>query len=111
MCGGEAGRHDVLDRVGRRSSGPRTGLRARRGAALAAHPGMTRDYVLDQGFEEERARLSGMEALWDPGSQALLGGLGIGPGWRCLEVGAGGGATGDGRGSGGAACTAVGIAT
>ena len=42
---------------------------------------MTRDYVLDQGFDEERARLSGMEALWDPGSQALLDELGIGPGW------------------------------
>ena len=52
---------------------------------------MTRDYVLDQGFAEERARIAGMEALWDRGSQALLEELGIGPGWKCLEVGAGGG--------------------
>src|SRR5689334_2741407 len=37
---------------------------------------MTRDYVLDQGFGEERARLSGMEALWDPGSQSLLDDIG-----------------------------------
>jgi SAM-dependent methyltransferase len=32
-----------------------------------------------------------MESLWDPGSQALLTELGVGEGWRCLEVGAGGG--------------------
>lgn len=52
---------------------------------------MTRDYVLNQGFADERKRLAGMESLWDPGSQALLDELGIGSGWRCLEVGAGGG--------------------
>jgi len=52
---------------------------------------MTRDYVMDPHFAKERKRLSGMESLWDPGSQALLGELGIGSGWRCLEVGAGGG--------------------
>jgi SAM-dependent methyltransferase len=52
---------------------------------------MARDYVLDQGFAEERARLGGIESLWDPGSQALLDELGIGEGWRCLEIGAGGG--------------------
>lgn len=52
---------------------------------------MTRDYVLDPGFAEERKRLAGMESLWDPGSQALLEDLGIASGWRCLEVGAGGG--------------------
>jgi SAM-dependent methyltransferase len=52
---------------------------------------MTRDYVYDQGFADERARLAGMESLWDPGSQALLDELGITGGWSCLEVGAGGG--------------------
>jgi SAM-dependent methyltransferase len=52
---------------------------------------MTRDYAFDQGFARERERLSAMESLWDPGSQALLDELGVGPGWRCLEVGAGGG--------------------
>lgn len=52
---------------------------------------MTHDYVYDQGFAEERARLSAMESLWDPGSRALLDELGIRDGWRCLEVGAGGG--------------------
>ena len=29
---------------------------------------MTRDYVYDQGFAQERARLSAMESLWDPES-------------------------------------------
>jgi SAM-dependent methyltransferase len=52
---------------------------------------MTRDYVYDQSFAEERTRLSGMESLWDPGTQALITDLGISAGWKCLEVGAGGG--------------------
>lgn len=52
---------------------------------------MPRDYVYDQGFAEERARLRGIENLWDPGSRTLLDGLGVGEGWSCLEVGAGGG--------------------
>lgn len=55
---------------------------------------MPSDYVYDQGFAEERTRLSAMESLWDAGTQALLDQLGIGdlerPA-RCLEVGAGGG--------------------
>jgi SAM-dependent methyltransferase len=72
---------------------------------------MTRDYVLDQGFGEERARLSGMEALWDPGSQALVDELGIGPGWKCLEVGAGGGSMVEWMASRGAHVTAIDIDT
>ena len=50
------------------------------------------DYVFDQKWKEERARLAGIERLWNPGSQAVLEALGIGPSWRCLENGAGGGA-------------------
>jgi SAM-dependent methyltransferase len=49
----------------------------------------TDDYVYDQGFAEERARLAGMEALWDPGSRALLSAY---SGGTWLEVGGGGGA-------------------
>ncbi len=52
---------------------------------------MTRDYVYDQGYVDERKRIAGMEALWDPGSRAVFEELGIGKGWKCLEVGAGGG--------------------
>ena len=72
---------------------------------------MTRDYVLDQGFGAERARLSGMEALWDPGSQALLDEIGICAGWKCLEVGAGGGSMVEWMASRGAHVTAVDIDT
>ncbi len=44
------------------------------------------------GFEHEKPeRLAGIEATWDPGTRELLGSLGVGSGWRCLEAGAGGG--------------------
>jgi hypothetical protein len=44
------------------------------------------------GFEHDKPeRLAGFEATWDPGTRQLLGSLGVGPGWRCLEAGAGGG--------------------
>jgi SAM-dependent methyltransferase len=72
---------------------------------------MTRDYVLDQGFDKERARLSGMEALWDPGSQVLLDELGLGNGSRVLEVGAGGGSMVEWMASRGAKVTAIDIDT
>jgi SAM-dependent methyltransferase len=39
----------------------------------------------------QRERLEALEALHDPGTIAQLEGLGIGAGWRCLEVGAGAG--------------------
>jgi SAM-dependent methyltransferase len=78
---------------------------------VGADPVMTRDYVLDQGFDQERERLSGMEALWDPGSQAILDELGIGPGWKCLEIGAGGGSLVEWMAGRGAHVTAVDIDT
>lgn len=49
-------------------------------------------YAYDQAWKQERARLAGIEALWEPGSRAILAALGLGDGRRCLEVGAGGGA-------------------
>jgi SAM-dependent methyltransferase len=48
-------------------------------------------YIYDQGWGQEKLRLAGMEELWDPGTTALIESLGIAPGWRCLEVGAGSG--------------------
>lgn len=70
-----------------------------------------RDYLYGGDFAEERARLAGIEALWDPGSQSLLDELGLGAGWRCLEVGAGGGSLVEWMARRGAEVTAVDIDT
>ena len=48
-------------------------------------------YVFDQRRHDERERLAAMERLWDPGTRTVLAALGIEPGWRCLEIGAGAG--------------------
>ena len=50
----------------------------------------TRGYAYDQGWAQERERLAGIEALWDPGTEAVLAPY-VGPGDRVLEAGAGGG--------------------
>ncbi len=49
------------------------------------------DYMLDQAFPTERARLEAMAAHWDPGTARLFDDVGLAPGWRCLEAGAGSG--------------------
>jgi SAM-dependent methyltransferase len=51
----------------------------------------TGTYVFDQGRHDERERLAAMEELWDHGTKRAIEALGIAPGWRCLEVGAGAG--------------------
>jgi SAM-dependent methyltransferase len=48
-------------------------------------------YIFDQGRHDERRRLAAMEDLWDPGTTRAIEALGIAPGWRCLEIGAGAG--------------------
>jgi SAM-dependent methyltransferase len=48
-------------------------------------------YAYDQSWQEERRRLAGMAALWDAGTFPILERLGIGPGWRCIDIGAGAG--------------------
>jgi 2-polyprenyl-3-methyl-5-hydroxy-6-metoxy-1,4-benzoquinol methylase len=48
-------------------------------------------YIFDNAWTEERRRLAALEAVFDPGTWRLLEARGVGPGWRCLEVGAGGG--------------------
>jgi 2-polyprenyl-3-methyl-5-hydroxy-6-metoxy-1,4-benzoquinol methylase len=45
----------------------------------------------DRGWERETERLRSLEAEFDPGTCRLLEDLGVGDGWRCLEVGAGAG--------------------
>ena len=49
------------------------------------------DYILDNSWLEGRERLRALEDLLDPGTIAALAATGVEPGWRCLEVGAGGG--------------------
>lgn len=71
----------------------------------------SRDYLYGGDFAEERARLAGIEALWDPGSRSLLDELGLDSGWRCLEVGAGGGSLVEWMAARGAEVTAVDIDT
>ncbi len=50
-------------------------------------------YTLSQeGAEEfERARLALLEAVFDPQTVRQFDAIGVGEGWRCLDVGAGGG--------------------
>lgn len=47
------------------------------------------EYVFGTAFEGEARRMEAGEALWDPGTRDRLARLGVGPGWSCLEVGAG----------------------
>ncbi|MGQ0718540.1 MAG: methyltransferase domain-containing protein [Pseudonocardiales bacterium] len=48
-------------------------------------------YVFAEEWDHERKRLAGIEAAADLVSRDVLSRLGAGPGWRCAEVGAGGG--------------------
>lgn len=48
-------------------------------------------YLFDNAEAGEGERLAGIQAAWDPGTFRHLAALGVGEGWRCLEVGAGAG--------------------
>jgi len=48
-------------------------------------------YTLDNSWSDARQRLGYLEQCFDGGTTRRLAGLGVGAGWRCLEVGAGGG--------------------
>ncbi len=48
-------------------------------------------YIYDLGSGDERRRLDALASLYDSGSTTHLVQLGVGPGWHCLEVGAGSG--------------------
>jgi len=48
-------------------------------------------YLFDEATRAERERLAAIEAGLDPFSIECLQTVGVGEGWRCLEIGAGGG--------------------
>lgn len=47
-------------------------------------------YLLDNAREEAGTRFTALSAIFDPPTFRRLDDLGIAPGWRCWEVGAGG---------------------
>ena len=49
------------------------------------------EYGYNPSWPDERRRLALIERIWDPVTTALLERLGVSAGWRCLDVGAGGG--------------------
>ena len=48
-------------------------------------------YAFDNARAVQRERLAALAEVLDPGTVRHLEAIGVGPGWRCLEVGAGGG--------------------
>jgi len=48
-------------------------------------------YILDRHAEERRRRMELLERVQDPATIEHLRRIGVAPGWRCLELGAGGG--------------------
>jgi SAM-dependent methyltransferase len=50
-----------------------------------------RTYAFENALAVQRERLEALEAVLDPGTIRHLEASRVGPGWRCLEVGAGGG--------------------
>jgi len=65
--------------------------KAGRDEAVSLEAVSSTGYAYDQGWKDERARLAGIEALWDPGTRAVLGANGAVAGASVLEAGAGGG--------------------
>jgi SAM-dependent methyltransferase len=57
----------------------------------ATADGNTPGYTLDNQWRAARKRLDLLEAAFDPFTERNLDKVGVEPGWRCLEVGAGGG--------------------
>jgi SAM-dependent methyltransferase len=49
------------------------------------------EYIYDPSTEDERKRLAALEFLLDPETFRVLERIGVSEGWRCLEVGGGGG--------------------
>ncbi|NNN37394.1 methyltransferase domain-containing protein [Streptomyces sp. S3(2020)] len=52
-------------------------------------------YLFDNAAPQSAGRFHALESRYDPASRKALERTGIGPGWRCLEIGGGGGSLGD----------------
>jgi SAM-dependent methyltransferase len=52
---------------------------------------VTTSYLLDNVAPQAGGRFAGLEACYDQSTFGYLSALGLGPGWRCWEIGAGGG--------------------
>jgi SAM-dependent methyltransferase len=50
---------------------------------------LTAGYALDSTWHAERRRLQSLTGLYDPASVSICERLGLRPGWRCADVGAG----------------------
>ena len=48
-------------------------------------------YLFTHEWAAEGERLGGLSAFYDPGTRRQLESVGVGPGWNCLEIGAGAG--------------------
>jgi ubiquinone/menaquinone biosynthesis C-methylase UbiE len=48
-------------------------------------------YLFDNAAEQAGQRFASLEAVFDPWTESRLARVGVGPGWRCLEIGGGGG--------------------
>jgi SAM-dependent methyltransferase len=53
------------------------------------------EYPLDNEWKAARERLAMLEAAWDPWTKSCLLKVGVGEGWRCLEIAGGGGSIGE----------------
>lgn len=58
---------------------------------MTSDAGSTPGYTLDNTWRAARERLTLLEASLDPVTEGSLDKVGVAPGWRCLEVGAGAG--------------------
>ena len=76
----------------RMESPPQRTLQAPGGDALAVGTDTMGGYLFDNAAEQEaEQRFGSLAVLYDPHTLRCLERTGVGPGWRCLEVGAGGG--------------------
>ena len=61
------------------------------GLVQTCDPGRVTSYLLDTSNHAELNRLHASSDLWDPFTLRRLDEIGVGEGWRCLEIGAGAG--------------------